>query len=160
MSKLYYLVLLDCFPLFMHFLTFLVKLIFLAKVFPQTKAGWGRGGGRGEEKEHLALFQYFQPSLVFWNHLLFATCVLLQVILFLNLLSASSVNPFSSRKLSGDLLVSHVCSTSQFTTLWVELNALLYFRLSNPVGGLTKSVNFYVFWNQSSRSSFQFRSLL
>ena len=23
---------------------------FLAKVFPQTKAGWGRGGGRGEEK--------------------------------------------------------------------------------------------------------------
>ena len=160
MSKLYYLVLLDCFPLLMHFLTFLVKLIFWLKFFHRQRQAED-GVGAGERRK--SILRYFNTSSLPWSSGIVyscVTCVLLQVILFLNLLTASSVNPFSSRKLSGYLLVSHVCSTSQFTTLWVELNALLYFTLSNPVGALTKSVNFYIFWNQSSRSSFQFRRLL
>ena len=44
MTKLYYLVLLDCFPLFLHFLTSLIKLILWLKFFHRQKAGGGHGG--------------------------------------------------------------------------------------------------------------------
>ena len=43
----YYLVLLDCFPLFLHFLTSLIKLILWLKFFHRQKAGWGHGGRGG-----------------------------------------------------------------------------------------------------------------
>ena len=42
----YYLVLLDCFPLFLHFLTSLIKLILWLKFFHRQKAGGGHGGAR------------------------------------------------------------------------------------------------------------------
>ena len=37
----YYLVSFDCFPLFLHFLTFLIKLIVWLKFFHRQNAGWG-----------------------------------------------------------------------------------------------------------------------
>ena len=41
-----YLVLLDCFPLFLHFLTSLIKLIRWLMFFHRQKASWGYAGGR------------------------------------------------------------------------------------------------------------------
>ena len=40
----YYLVSFDCFTLLLHFLTFLIKLILLSKVFLQTKGRWRMWG--------------------------------------------------------------------------------------------------------------------
>ena len=40
----YYFVLFDCFPLFLHFLTSVTKLILWRKFFHRQKAGRGHGG--------------------------------------------------------------------------------------------------------------------
>ena len=46
---LYYLVFVDCFPLFLHFLTSLVKLLLWLKFFHKQKARGGHGGGQGPQ---------------------------------------------------------------------------------------------------------------
>ena len=43
----YYLVSFDCFPLFLHFLISLIKLLLWLKFFHRQEAGWGHGRGLG-----------------------------------------------------------------------------------------------------------------